>query len=194
MKKSLLGLMLGIAFLFGNVQEASAIEGMQLKEICDWKNNPRRISRLPCLLFIQGVVYGFDMGTLTESDNDRNATKKTMCIPKDKNQWTTIVKKYLEDHPKKLHEQGASLVISSLTTAFPSCYVEPDYITESDKIKGAFTYSQDGSIRQSPDGKFRCVGFPKVRSLPECEKKFKEAKERTERLFHSETGVRFPDK
>ena len=48
-----------------------------------------------------------------------------------------------------------------------------------------FTYSLDGSIRQSPDGKFRCVGFPKVRSLPECEKKFKEAKERTERLFHS---------
>ena len=111
--------MLGIAFLFGNVQEASAIKGMQLKEICDWKNNPRRISRLPCLLFIQGVVYGFDMGTLTESDNDRNATKKTMCIPKDKNQWTTIVKKYLEDHPEKLHEQGVSLVISSLATAFP---------------------------------------------------------------------------
>ena len=130
MKKSLLGLMLGIAFLFGNVQEASAIKGMQLKEICDWKNNPRRISRLPCLLFIQGVVYGFDMGTLTESDNDRNATKKTMCIPKDKNRWTTIVKKYLEDHPEKLHEQGVSLVISSLATAFPSCYVEPDYITE----------------------------------------------------------------
>ena len=88
-------------FFVRNVQEASAIEGMQLKEICDWKNNPRRISRLPCLLFIQGVVYGFDMGTLTESDNDRNATKKTMCIPKDKNQWTTIVKKYLENHPRK---------------------------------------------------------------------------------------------
>ena len=51
--------------------------------------------------------------------------------------------------------------------------------------KNPFTYSQDGSIRQSPDGKFRCVGFPKVRSWPECETKFKEAKERTERLFHS---------
>ena len=60
--------------------------------------------------------------------------------------------------------------------------------------KDPFTYSQDGSIRQSPDGKFRCVGFPKVRSVPECEKKFKEAKERTKRLFQSETGVRFPDK
>ena len=60
--------------------------------------------------------------------------------------------------------------------------------------KNPFTYSQDGSIRQSPDGKFRCVGFPKVRSWPECEKKFKEAKERTKRLFQSETGVRFPDK
>jgi len=60
--------------------------------------------------------------------------------------------------------------------------------------KNPFTYSQDGSIRQSPDGKFRCVGFPKVRSVPECEKKFKEAKERTKRLFQSESGVRFPDK
>ena len=60
--------------------------------------------------------------------------------------------------------------------------------------KNPFTYSPDGSIRQSPDGKFRCIGFPKVRSWPECEKKFKEAKERTKRLFQSETGVRFPDK
>ena len=56
-------------------------------------------------------------------------------------------------------------------------------------------YSQDGSIRQSPDGKFRCTGYPKVRSLPECEKKFKEAKERTERLFHPEDhDTRFPSR
>jgi hypothetical protein len=143
MKKYLFGLMLGISFLFGNIQEASAIDGMQLKEICDWENNPRRISKLPCLLFIQGVVYGFDMGTLTESDNDRNATKKTMCIPKDKNQWTTIVKKYLEDHPEKLHEQGVSLVISSLATAFPSCYVEPDYPTQLEIDKSLDTSTED---------------------------------------------------
>lgn len=130
MKKSFLGLMLGIAFLFGNVQEASAIKGIQLKEICDWKNNPRRISKLPCILFIQGVVYGFQQGTTIGSGNDRNATKKTMCIPKDKNQWTTIVKKYLEDHPEELHNQAVNLVISSLATAFPSCYVGPDYIKE----------------------------------------------------------------
>ena len=71
-----------------------------------------------------------------------------------------------------------------------------DKLSEDSKKKAEkqFTYSQDGSIRQSPDGKFRCIGFPKVRSLPECEKKFKEAKERTKRLFQSETGVRFPDK
>ena len=132
MKKSLLGLMLGIAFFFGNVQEASAIKGMQLKEICDFKNNPRRISKLPCLLFIKGVVYGFGQGTLIGSNNDRNAVKKTMCIPKDTTvgQWTAIVKKYLEDHPEELHNEGVNLVILSLATAFPSCYVEPDYITE----------------------------------------------------------------
>ena len=134
MKKSLLGLMLGIAFLFGNVQEASAVKGMQLKEICDWKNNPRRISKLPCLLFIQGVVYGFGQGTLIGSNNDRNAVKKTMCIPKDTTvgQWTAIVKKYLEDHPEELHNEGVNLVIVSLATAFPSCYVEPDNVKESD--------------------------------------------------------------
>ena len=60
--------------------------------------------------------------------------------------------------------------------------------------KDPYTYAPDGSARQSPDGKFRCIGFPKVRSWPECEKKFKEAKERTKRLFQSESGVRFPDK
>ena len=132
MKKSLLGLMLGIAFLFGNVQEASAVKGMQLKEICDWKNNPRRISKLPCLLFIQGVVYGFQMGAMTGTDGDLNAEKKTICFPKDTNvrQWTAIVKKYLEDHPEELHNEGVNLVILSLATAFPSCYVEPNYPTQ----------------------------------------------------------------
>ena len=71
-----------------------------------------------------------------------------------------------------------------------------DKLSEDSKKKAEkqFTYSPDGSISQSLDGEFRCIGFPKVRSWPECEKKFKEAKERTKRLFQSETGVRFPDK
>ena len=56
---------------------------------------------------------------------------------------------------------------------------------EHKSFKDPFTYSPNGSVRQSADGKFRCIGFPKVRSWPECEKKFKEAKERTKRLFHS---------
>jgi hypothetical protein len=60
--------------------------------------------------------------------------------------------------------------------------------------KGPFTYSPNGSVRQSPDGEFRCIGFPKVRSWPECEKKFNESKEREKNLFQSKTGVRFPDK
>jgi len=61
--------------------------------------------------------------------------------------------------------------------------------------KDHFTYSPDGSIRQSPDGKFRCIGFPKVRSYPECKQKFEEAKERTKRLFHPEDhDTRFPSR
>ena len=102
MKKSLLGLMLGIAFLFGNIQEASALTGMELKTLCDSKLKSNKLS---CLLFIQGVVHGFGMGTMIGSNNDRNAVKKTFCIPKDSTvgQWTAIVKKYLEDHPDKLH-------------------------------------------------------------------------------------------
>ena len=56
---------------------------------------------------------------------------------------------------------------------------------EHKSFKDPFTYSPNGSVRQSADGKFRCIGFPKVRSWPECEKKFKEAKERTNRLFQS---------
>ena len=145
MKKSLLGLMLGISFLFGNVQEASAVKGMELKQICDWKSNPRRISKLPCLLFIQGVVYGFGQGTLIGSNNDRNAVKKTMCIPKDTTvgQWTAIIKKYLEDHPEELHNEGVNLVMVSLATAFPSCYVEPDYVTELEIEKSLDTSTED---------------------------------------------------
>jgi len=62
---------------------------------------------------------------------------RRLCVSR-----TTIVKKYLEDHPEKLHEQGASLVISSLATAFPSCYVEPDYVKESD-LKSLDALSDD---------------------------------------------------
>ena len=58
MRKSLIGLMLGIVLCFGSVQEASALTGMELKTVCDSANNPK-YTKLPCLLFIQGVVYGF---------------------------------------------------------------------------------------------------------------------------------------
>jgi hypothetical protein len=126
MKKSLLGLMLGIAFLFGNVQEASALTGMELKGSCDSKLEKHK---LPCYIFIQGVVYGFQMGVLIGSDGDLNAEKKTICFPKGSNvkQWVAIVKKYIEDHPEELHGGGVDLVLLSLKTAFPSCYVEPNY-------------------------------------------------------------------
>jgi hypothetical protein len=50
--------------------------------------------------------------------------------------------------------------------------------------KDPYTYSPDGSARQSPDGKFRCVGFPEVLENPnepkgvayaKCKQKFGEA-------------------
>ncbi len=125
MKKSLLGLMLGITFLFGNIQEASALTGMELKTLC--ANN---IQRLPCLRYVQGVVYGFQLGSMTGSDGDLNAEKKGVCFPKKNTstgQWVAIVKKYLEDHPEDLHMNAASTILLSLRKAFPPCYVEPDY-------------------------------------------------------------------
>lgn len=131
MKKSLLVLMLGISFLFGNAQEASSLTGMELKKVCDYENNSN-LRKLSCLLFIQGVVYGFQQGAMIGSDNDVNAEKKAICLPGDTSvdQWMAIVKKYLEDHPEKLHELGVNLIILSLATTFPSCYVEPDYVTQ----------------------------------------------------------------
>ena len=97
MKKSLLGLMFGIAFLFGNVQEASALTGMELKKVCDYENNSN-LRKLSCLLFIQGVVYGFQQGAMIGSDNDLNAEKKAICFPEDTSvgHWTAVVKKYLK--------------------------------------------------------------------------------------------------
>ena len=144
MKKSLLGLMLGIAFLFGNTQEASALTGMELKKVCDYENNPK-LRALSCLLFIQGVVYGFQQGTMIGSGNDLNADKKSICLPKDSSvgQWTAVVKKYLEDHPEQLHEQGVNLIILSLATAFPSCYVEPHYPTQLEIDKSLDTSTEN---------------------------------------------------
>ena len=43
--------------------------------------------------------------------------------------------------------------------------------------KDPFTYGPDGSVRQSPDGKFRCIGFPEARTYQECQKKFLKAKQ-----------------
>ena len=126
MKKSLLGLMLGITFLFGNIQEASAqLTGMKLKALCDSKLESNQI---PCLLFIEGVVEGFQMGTFVGSDSDHNAEKKVMCFPKNSNvgQWAAIFKKYLEDHPEDLHLIATTTIILSLRDAFPPCYVDPN--------------------------------------------------------------------
>ena len=54
--------------------------------------------------------------------------------------------------------------------------------------KDPYTYAPDGSARQSPEGEFRCVGFPEVLENPDepkgvayakCKQKFGEAKGNT---------------
>lgn len=78
------------------------------------------------LNYCAGLVNGV-MATMVIDGNSPSdeARKFGICHPTDKGQFLSIdqsirvVLKYLEEHPEKLHEPDAVLVITALKTAFP---------------------------------------------------------------------------
>ncbi len=121
MKKSLLGLMLGIILCFGSVHDVKAFtSGEDLLKFCEKK--PNSIDGVACHLYIKGVVEGFPIGELQRFMHmTGNYFASELCIPEgvSVNQLTLIVVKYLKNYPEKLHKPPANLVINSVTETFP---------------------------------------------------------------------------
>lgn len=85
-----------------------------------------------CLFLIMGVVEGIKQGAFivlirTEGFESYEVTNKRYqqiigyCIPSNVNngQIKRIVAKFLNDHPERLHEPPAFIIVDALTGAFP---------------------------------------------------------------------------
>jgi hypothetical protein len=121
MKKSLLGLMLGIVLCFGSVQEVSAryegaLTGSDILDFCTDPSNKVSLSKGMCIGFTNGVEEGYIFGTVLHG-----VTKKAFCKPKgvSRGQVQLIVVKYLKDNPEQLHDFATLLIVKAMAQAFP---------------------------------------------------------------------------
>ena len=102
MRKSLIGLMLGIVLCFGNVQEVKAVDGMDgllLAELCAASTadgQKTSSADMACTMFINGVVNGYSIGLLTVGMKD------DLCTPASSTgvQWALVVDKWFKENPE----------------------------------------------------------------------------------------------
>jgi hypothetical protein len=77
----------------------------------------RRVAALSCVNYIEGFVEGHDsVAAIT-----RPAARRWFCLPKGVTiyQVASVVRKFLQDHPERLHERAAILTGVALLRAFP---------------------------------------------------------------------------
>lgn len=104
----------GILFLLATYARVQQLTGGNLEKACKTAD-----TRSLCDAYIAGVSDGaaatadYYVGTLHQ--------RPVACPPPGVNndQIDAVVKKFLNDHPEKLHLQASVLVIGSLITAFP---------------------------------------------------------------------------
>jgi hypothetical protein len=70
-----------------------------------------------CQGFVEGAIDTYNIGAVGQSIKN----PPLLCIPETVNldQAIRVVRKYLEDHPEKLHLPAAKLVIEAIKTAWP---------------------------------------------------------------------------
>jgi hypothetical protein len=102
-------LLLGTAICSNVTAEPAGISGAYLKNICEsYTEMPANTSDGMCIGYVVGVI------SVMKYIN-------VLCLP-DKSthsQATLVVKKYLSDHPEKLHLNAEELVFAAILEAFP---------------------------------------------------------------------------
>jgi hypothetical protein len=93
---------------------ATALTGTQLYKSCLTTTGPGAVM---CTVYVRGFVDGFLMGKLVGQENP-----PLYCPPDagvDAQQARLIVRKFLSNHPEKLHEEASFVTSEALMTAFP---------------------------------------------------------------------------
>lgn len=162
-----------------------------------------RIIPVVFILFLFGLTLITVAPVLAQSTQENesriSALEKLLCslhpeaceAERVKTDSARMEKEY-RDSAKEEREKGESR-LSVCMEKFPSndmerdrCFIQGGLDNEL-RDKDPYTYAPDGNARQSPDGKFRCIGYPEIRENPDeprgvayakCKQKFDEAKKR----------------
>ncbi len=108
------------AFLFALTMSANAnVTGNELKQKCDAPDNS--IPAWYCLAYMTGVL-----DTIRGADGVGDK-KKIFCVPDTVTgqQLLAMLRKYLADHPERLHFAASSLVADMYAEAFHCAWVRP---------------------------------------------------------------------
>lgn len=100
--------------LLGAPLPASAASGGELKRLCSGVQGSREVEL--CAAYVSGVV-----STLKFVGQSKNTIKPIGCLPASMTgeEMIAITNRYLRENPHLLNRDGAGLVSTAFTTAYP---------------------------------------------------------------------------
>ena len=118
MKKSLLGLMLGIVFCLGSVQEVKSEQFIVHNGFITGNEYFDLISKPDYLI---GVIDGITLGPLFGANKKKSMEWLTTCVTGMTNlQLLAVVEKFMNENPVRWKEDMHTLVYSSLYKSCPN--------------------------------------------------------------------------
>lgn len=99
-------------FLCATIPARAEVTGNGLREYCDFPEGTQ--ARVMCLGYISGTID-------TIRGFDKTLKLRLVCEPRGVTgeQLISMIIKYLQDHPEKLHFVASSLIWEMMTKAFP---------------------------------------------------------------------------
>jgi len=97
-------LLVGFLSSYPDSARAEILSGNELKKTCDASDST----------FQDGFCFGYVAGVFEN-------VKSKICFPigVSHSQAVLVVKKYLQDHPERLHQDASGLIVAPLQMAFP---------------------------------------------------------------------------